>query len=366
MSQILQKFITSGRPFYLTTDSVRYLVALAVAGLDPGQVAVIDSRNGMVLAPGTDVAGADVSGEAADREAKLKAEIEQLLAARVGRDKARVSVTVETDREAESATEKTIKPDSRVTIHSETEEVSDQSSGSDGSVTVASNLPTGDAGGEAKRSSNRSETRERTNYDYSEVARQTTRQAGAIRRISVAVLVDGITEVQADGTTQWSPRPAEELKILRDLVVAAIGFDEARGDIVTVESLAFQPDPTPGTLVETNMWMRLLERNAMTLIQIGALALVALALGLTVVRPILTRPLPAPEPAWAAADGVEGEVLGDGALPAPDRAGLPAPEDDLANAPPDGETLKLVAAEKPDQTAAIPRDWLASAEEEPA
>ncbi len=90
-----------------------------------------------------------------------------------------------------------------MTLHTDTEEISDTSSGSAGSVTVASNLPDGDTGASDTRSSERTESRERTNYDYSEIQRQTVRQAGAIRRISVAVLVDGITSTGADGEPVW-------------------------------------------------------------------------------------------------------------------------------------------------------------------
>ncbi len=198
----------------------------------------------------------------------------------------------------------------------------------------------------------------------SEIQRQTVRQAGAIRRISVAVLVDGITSTGADGEPVWEPRSEEELKTLRNLVVAAIGFDEARGDIVTVESMEFQPEATPGALVESNPLLRFFGRNAMTLIQVGVLALVALGLALTVVRPILTRPVPAfaamgaiAGPAPAAGDPPRAE-----ALPQPNRTGLPAPEGGEDRPAPDGEALRLAVTERPEQTVSMLREWLAHTE----
>jgi len=193
------------------------------------------------------------------------------------------------------------------------------------------------------------------------IQRQTVRQAGAIRRISVAVLVDGIITTGTTGEPVWEPRPAAELTALRDLVVAAIGFDEARGDIVTGESMAFQPDATEGALVETSGFMRSLERNALTLIQIAALALVALVLGLTVIRPILTRPLPDPATATliATAPGAASEVtMVEGGAP----ASLPAPEGDDAAPVPDSETLRTAVAEQPDQSVSMLREWLAPAD----
>jgi flagellar M-ring protein FliF len=344
----------------------RYLVALAVAGLDPGQVAVIDSRAGVVLAPGADSPAATAESEAASREARLKAEIEELLAARVGRDRARVSVTVEVDREAETVTEKIIQPDSRVTISSDTEEISDSTSGSAGAVTVASNLPEGDASGAEKRASSRSESRERANYDYSEVQRQRVRQPGAVRRVSVAVLVDGITAEGPDGEPAWQPRPEDEIRALRELVMAAIGYDEARGDVVTVESMAFQPDAASGTLVEASPWRGWIERNAMTLVQLGLLTLVVLVLALKVVRPLLTRPAGLPAPVGAISDGrqIEGVAARPDSLPAP--AGAAGAGEAPARPAPDNDRLRRIAAERPEQTASMLRAWLGVDEPEVA
>ena len=349
----------------------RYLVALAVAELGPDQVAVIDSRAGVVLAPGTDAPAASAESEAAARETKIKAELEEMLAARVGRDKVRVSVTVDTARESETVTERVIQPDSRVTIHSDTEEIADNSSGSDGNVTVASNLPDGDANAERQRTTARSESRERVNYDYSEIERRTVRQPGAIRRISVAVLVDGVTRAGPDGEPVWEPRPETELAALRELVTAAVGFDESRGDVVTVESMAFQPDATPGTLVESSPWAGFLERNAMTLVQLGILALVILVLALRVVRPLLTgAPDYRPGPGSVESARHIGEL--------PDRSGLlPGPEDPetrdagselfpASRAPVDSDRLRRMLAERPDETVSALREWLTADEEAPA
>jgi flagellar M-ring protein FliF len=190
------------------------------------------------------------------------------------------------------------------------------------------------------------------------------RQAGAIRRISVAVLIDGITSEGTSGEAIWEPRPVAEIKSLRDLVVAAIGFDEARGDVVTVESMAFQPDATPGELVEAGRWVRILESNAMTLIQIAVLASVILILALTVVRPILTR-RPLVRPSIGAIAGPApnlGEPAIAGALPQPIQPGLPPPADGSAQPAPNAEMLRLAVSGQPDQAVTKLQDWLAPAE----
>jgi flagellar M-ring protein FliF len=224
-----------------------------------------------------------------------------------------------------------------------------------------------------------------TESPISEVQRQRVRPAGTIRRISVAVLVDGIATMGADGQEQWAERPAEELKALRDLVTAAVGYDESRGDVVTVESMQVRADATPGTLVDIPSWQRLLEANAMTLIQFGVLGIVVLVLALTVVRPILSRP-PAVAPTVAAgAESLAGGV--GGALPPP--AGKPldqisgpegsAPDTELPALPgksrsaspasspsTSNETLRLAVTERPEQAAMMLREWLATDEGEAA
>jgi flagellar M-ring protein FliF len=257
--------------------------------------------------------------------------------------------------------ETTIQPDSRVTISSDSEEISDDASGAAGAVTVASNLPTGDAD-PSNRKSSRSETRERVNYDYSGVRRERTRAAGAIRRISVAVLVDGIAVQTASGAPEWQARPVEELAALRQLVEAAVGFDANRGDVVTVESMAFQPDATPGELVEGSPLLRFLERNALTLVQIGVLAVVALVLALAVVRPLLAGRRRADD--FMTLDGT-GTTID---LGGPVAASLPGPE---GPQPPverraDPEALRLAVAENQEQTLVMLKDWLGTADEEAA
>ncbi|MEO0623490.1 MAG: flagellar basal-body MS-ring/collar protein FliF [Pseudomonadota bacterium] len=344
----------------------RYLVALSVPNLSAEQVAVIDSRAGIVLAPGEEGGAPDGDTQALERETRLKAEVEQLIAARVGRDRARVSVTVETDREAETVVETVIDPESRVTISLDNEEITDSSSGSAGNVTVASNLPAGDAENNPDRQSARSETRERVNYDYSELRRERVRQAGAIRRISVAVLVDGIVSDGPDGTPVWQPRPDEELVALSELVKAAIGFDQERGDLVTVESMAFQPDATPGELAEASPLVRFIERNALTLIQIGVLAVVAIVLALTVVRPLLLR-REEPEGEFLTLDAQGNPIAigGPNAL-----TGEVADEDEPTEGePPElsaAENLRLAVSENQEQTVAMLKDWLSPSDEEAA
>ena len=266
--------------------ALKYLVASAVAGLAPENVSVIDGRGGLVL-QGDDPGSSNSSSE--DRAVDLRRNIQNILEARVGFGKSVVEVSVETVTEREAIVERRFDPENRVAISSETEERSTSSSGSQGgAVTVASNLPEGDAaGGENSSRSENSETRERVNYEVSETTREVLRTPGAIKRITVAVLVDGLRGTDPEtGAATWVPRPEEELASLRELVASTVGFDESRGDTITLKSLEFEPIETEITETPASAFGPL-NLDAMSLLQMAVLAVVALILGLFVVRPIL-------------------------------------------------------------------------------
>lgn len=267
-------------------EAIRYLVSSAVAGIAPDAVAVLDSAGGVVLA-GTDDRLRGGIGAATERAEVMRANVQRLLEARVGKGHAIVEVNIDAVMDSETISERTIDPDSRVAVSSETEETSETAQGSSPGVTVASNLPDGDVGGSRSDSARSSSlTRERQNFEVSETRRERVIRPGDTRRISVAVLVDGITGVAGDGTETWSPRPVEEMETLRQLVQSAVGFDADRGDTVTIESLQFLPQVERGTLVDG------VDRSNVDvgrLVQLGILGAVVLALIVFVLRPMIGR-----------------------------------------------------------------------------
>jgi flagellar M-ring protein FliF len=165
-----------------------FLVASAVAGLDPADVTVIDVRAGQVVS--------SESGDLAQggnlRADDLRRRAERLLEARVGPGNVVVEVSVETVTDREQIVERTLDPDARVLISSEVEERSTASTDQRaGAVTVASNLPEGDAAaGGPQATTDETETRERSNFEVSETTREFVRGPGGIQRITVAVLVN--------------------------------------------------------------------------------------------------------------------------------------------------------------------------------
>ncbi|WP_050524739.1 flagellar basal-body MS-ring/collar protein FliF [Pseudorhodobacter wandonensis] len=266
-------------------NAVRHLVAAAVSGMQPADVSVIDSVAGFI--PSGE--GAASPGFGADSRAEdLKRNIERLLVARVGPGKAVVEVSIEVETDREQITERKFDPQGRVAISSDSEQRSNSASQPAGDVTVASNLPTGDAANNGQGKSNSTETRERVNFEVSETQREILKSPGALRRISVAVLVDGAQVTAADGTVSWQPRSEAELADLRELVKTAAGLDEARGDALVLKSLEFEPLSDAGTVAEASMLSIFGPLDLLSIIQVAILALVALILGLFVLRPLLT------------------------------------------------------------------------------
>lgn len=279
--------------------ALRYLVASAVAGLSPDDVSIIDGNGSLI---GSVDETAPISG-AEDKAQFLRDRVQRLLEARVGPGNAVVEVSVETVTESESIRERHFDPEGRVAISTDTQESSTSANDAgSGDVTVASNLPDGDGAQGENSSSQNSETREQVNYEVSETERNIVRAPGAVKRLTVAVLVNGSTEIDASGTEAFVPRSEEEMSALRELVSATVGFDEARGDVITLKSMALQSVTPIGTVAATS-FLDGIHIDLMSIIQMLVLAFVTLVLGLFVLRPILAKPP---------------------ALPAPDRGALPA------------------------------------------
>ncbi|MFD0859972.1 flagellar basal-body MS-ring/collar protein FliF [Roseovarius aquimarinus] len=353
--------------------ALKFLVASAVAGLTAEDVSVIDSAGGLI-------GGAEEAPSALgeDRSEALRQRVQRLLEARVGPGNAVVEVSVDTIKTTEMIRETVIDPDSRVAISVDTEERTNSEAGAaGGDVTVASNLPSGDAAADGGSSSRTNETRERINYEVSQTEREVTQAPGAIRRLTVAVLVNGTRTPGADGTDTNAPRSDEEMAALRDLVASAVGFDEARGDVITLKSLQFEPQGVLGTAAEPSLWMSM-GLDVMSLIQAAVLGLVALGLGLFVIRPILAQPrigapaaLEAPrrsasaQAAAPASDALTGEIdtseMDTDSLPVVSGRAAIAAATDAGDDP--VARLRGMISDRQDETVEILRSWLEGEEE---
>ncbi|WP_207477308.1 flagellar basal-body MS-ring/collar protein FliF [Arenibaculum pallidiluteum] len=326
--------------------AIRHLVSAAVPSLKPSSVTVMDSAGEVLLTEedGGGIAAARNEGLRASTEQRLNRAIEQVLAARLGHGNVRVQVAAELETKREVLRSTTFDPASQVVRSTQTVDSRERNTDAAGQTptTVEQNLPQRDVRAQPQPAQSSSETtrqEETVNYEVSNVQRETMIEPGDIRRLTVAVLVNGRTSTTEDGSRVYEPRSPEELAKLAELVRSAIGFSEARGDKVTVENLEFT-DPTvalPERGVSEAV-MDTLSRNVMTLIQWVVLMIVMAMVILMGLRPLIQRIAP---PAAIPDEGAaEGAAMAAGEQPAlqlaPPQPGAPAAA--LA-APRDGDAV---------------------------
>jgi len=277
--------------------AIQHLVAAAVASLDSSRVAIVDDR-GDLLAGGEEKSGADaVSSDqeehTTDFEDRMRQRIESIVASVVGPGHVRVQVAAEMNYNHVAETQETFDPDGKVVRSTQTVEhnATDSNAASNGAVSVASALPNGQqsASNDSGTKSNTAETQETTNYEISKTTRTSTLDGGDVKRLSVAVVVDGATADAAAGKEAYKPRTAQEMQQIESLVKSAIGFNQTRGDQVQVVNMPFArfeagpatPAPTPLLGLDSNEWFKIIEA--------AILSLTALLIGLFVVRPLTSR-----------------------------------------------------------------------------
>jgi flagellar M-ring protein FliF len=310
--------------------SIQHLVAAAVAGLKPVRVAIVDDK-GTLLAGGEDKTGADAL--AADQEAnttsyedRLRQRVESIVAGIVGQGKARVQVTANIDYKQISETSDTYDPDSKVVRSTATTEQNSTDKNGTAGVSVGNALPGQNQAGGDSTQSNSGSTEETTNYEISKVSRNSVDNNTLIKKLSVAVAVDGTV----DGGT-YKPRGAKEMQQIEALVKSAIGFDATRGDQVQVVNMPFaRVDTTVGTAapepflgLDSGAWFKIIEA--------AILSLTALLIGLFVLKPLIVRMFAPPAPVVAEAatalpapDAETGQVTAEGRPPE-----LPSPTDSM-------------------------------------
>jgi len=328
--------VSSSRISASQAEAIQYLVALAVSGLEPTDVAVIDPKRGLLAGPNVDrmeEPGVMAEGQSSQLEQKIL----RLLEARVGPGNARVSVTVDVNRQRQRVSEVVFDPNSRVIRNRTSNDISEASGGGGGGgVTVSSNLPQG-AGGSGGSNSTVKNSTESVVYDINETRRETETLPGEIERISVAVLLNEQVLGFDANAEDSAPLLRSLVSDFEQLILSGAGLNADRGDSLTVDLMPFQEmeveelTPAPG-LVET-----LTERYFWSALQAILLGLVVIVLGFGVVRPLLSQ---------GPKSGLDTAV---GATAAPA----------LTNEAPDAlDYLKDYTRERQDETASLLQEWL--------
>ncbi|MBS3847296.1 flagellar basal-body MS-ring/collar protein FliF [Devosia neptuniae] len=359
--------------------AIQHMVSSAIEGMSPTHVAIVDDQGNLLASGSGDDAEGALSGQAAERtlsyENRMRTRVEDMLANVVGAGRARVEVSAEIDFNRSTTTQETFDPESQVVRSSQIRETENLSGGADGQVTVANELP-GASGNNGNTATEKgTSTEEVTNYEISKTTQTAVTEAGQIKRLSVAVVVDGVYTDEGDGNVTYAPRSAEEVTQILTLVRSAVGYSETRGDSVEVVNMQFAERPelaAPGTDASGGL-LDFTRDDLMNGAEMAVTLLIALALVFFVMRPLLkkvltpeTKPLSLPSAAevgHAGTLGPDGRVINE----EPDEPKDKTPAW-VANAKSMGETqlqtLKMVGdlvEENPKQAALIVRDWLGSA-----
>jgi len=285
--------------------AIQHLVSSAVEGLSPNRVSIVDD-SGRLLASGEGNNELNpASGEIEERtlaiENRMRSRLEELLANVVGPGRARVQVTAELNLDRLTTTSETFDPDGQVVRSTQTREQSNSTNAqpTEGPVTVANELPGGGNDTGTNASTDQSSTTEETvNFEISRVTETKIDEAGDIRRLSVAVVVDGIYTQDEAGNATYVPREPAEMEQLSALVRSAVGYDEERGDAVQVVNMQFAERPGVDTIgSEAPGLLDFTRDDLMNFAEMAVTIIIALALMLFVLRPLLRRVLePESEP----------------------------------------------------------------------
>ncbi len=288
-------------------SAIVHLVASSIPELDAAQVTVVDQQGRLLSAPdGSGRSVATEQFEAARRlEESYNQRIEQMLAALVGAGRVRAQTTVELDAGASEEAREQYRPDSGIVRSEQTAQTVTRGAGAEqggvpGSLTnqppqpgvavpgnaaggSAANDPAAATGAQAgvPENTSRQETR---NFEIDRTLSYTHQPGGRIKRVTVAVLLDNARVSGADGKETTQPLSAAQIEDITRLVKSAVGYDEGRGDSVSVVNAAFRDESTTLVPEAVPLWQRPWVMYAARL-TLGAIVLVALALG--VLRPLL-------------------------------------------------------------------------------
>ena len=245
---------------WLTQQQVQgivHLVSSSVSHMGPENVTVVDS-NGRLLTGSKDQTGiATLSSDQLDYQAKVEQKLENrvltMLEKALGANRAIVRVSCDLNFKHYEMTEERFFPENQVVrseqLYNETARDSDPIP--QGIPGIQSNLPeSSPAQNQTSESDNTTFAKQdRTvNYEIGKLTSHTLDPVGDIERVSVAVLVDGTYQSNAneDGEREWIyvPRSADELTKIENLVKSAVNFVAGRGDKVEVVNIPFESNQT--------------------------------------------------------------------------------------------------------------------------
>jgi flagellar M-ring protein FliF len=293
-------------------DAIRNLVASAVDDLHPEDVALVDAEGRLQLGKHNG------SADAALHEQELAAKLIETLEPVAGMGNVRASVNVDYDSSSADEVDETYDPNNVVTLSMQrSEQTSGAQSGPTGVPGTASNAPNVQPPLFPQQNLGTQNLKQESgSYGASKRVRHTVQGSGKVRRVTAAVLINHRMVINGKQIS-WQSRTPEEMQHLTELAQAAIGFDNVRGDTVSVEDMAFEDNSAhpPATAMQQFLTGA---AQSESLWKYGALLLALLCLIFFVVRPAM-RKSTLPENVAAAQMPAEAQLSsGEEAVPLPD------------------------------------------------
>lgn len=358
------------RPDREQINAIVNIVASGVPELAADQVTVVDGQGRLLASPekNSEFEARDQQMELAQRmEDYYARRIEALLEPMLGPDRARAQVTAQIEMSSTEEAREQYRPDSQIVRSEQSSEELSRIGGGPGGVPGAlTNQPpeggtalppgataaaTSDAATAAGVPDNSSKQLTR-NYEIDRTVAYTRQPAGRLQRLSVAVLIDNLRSTGEDGKVTETPLTEEQLARITTLVRNAVGFDEARGDQVSVVNQSFLPVPAvkQEEFAGPPIWENPMVRDIAKIVS-GLVVLILLLL--MVVRPLVrnltaaTKALMTPPPMPAAALGPASEGSAAPSKPAT----AMAYEQQVAQA-------RSLVAKDPARVAQLVKDWV--------
>ncbi len=284
-------------------DAIVHMVASSIPDLAPERVTVVDQNGRLLSSNGQDSASALSAAQFEQvrrQETSYNQRIRELLEPLTGSGRVNAEVTVDMDFSVTEEARELFNAEPQKVRSEQVSENTTAGEGPQGIPGATSNTPPGAvaaqqpdgtpapaaaaaaAAAPAAGTSSRSATR---NFEMDRTLQHTRQPAGRIRRVTAAVLVDHVPRPGADGKQALQPLSAEELTRVQELVRQAVGFDDARGDVVSVVNAPFVRET--GEAIEPSPWWEDPRvRDALRLL-VGAVVVLALLFG--VLRPALRQ-----------------------------------------------------------------------------
>lgn len=274
-------------------QSIQKLVAAAVPKLDVKNVAIVDSSGNLLTNNYDDEQTLNNATNEAlrlDQERKMAKNIEALLEKTVGNGKAQAQVNIEMDFDQVVTNEEIYDPDSQVVRSQATITEEGVSNSGEQPVTVAQNIPNGDTLTSGSNILNQnSKTEETINYEISKVVRNKVKNTGTVKRLTVAVMVDGVYDKDPEGKSVYRDRTKEEMEQLTALVKSAVGYDANRGDVVEVENMKFVSIAEEADTIHEVLIFGFTKDELIRIAEGLGVAIVAILVILLVIRPLINN-----------------------------------------------------------------------------